>query len=172
MKTFVLSSILIFYVLAPIYGQKNEVEFSVIKEYDKNGNLIRYDSTRVGHEKHSKNSFHYSFSSEHGDSLLKGLDHLGEKMGVFISDSLKARLDNLFDKENFQIWMDDFDEEDFPKHYFFDWNEDDSPAHKNKFKFHFQRFGNDSLLKVHLEKQLEKVDKRIKKKHKKSEVNE
>ena len=39
-------------------------------------------------------------------------------MNVFISDSLKARLDNLFDKENFQIWMDDFDEEDFPKHYF------------------------------------------------------
>ena len=54
MKTFVLSIILIFYVLAPVYGQQNVAEFSVIKEYDKNGKLIRYDSTRIDHEKHSK----------------------------------------------------------------------------------------------------------------------
>lgn len=171
MKTFVLSIILIFYVLAPVYGQQNVAEFSVIKEYDKNGKLIRYDSTRIDHEKHSKNSFHYSFGSVHGDSLLKGLDHLGEKMGIFISGSLKARLDNLFDKENFQIWMDDFDEENFPKHYFFDGDDDDSLAHKNEYKFHFQRFDHDSLLKVHLEKQLEKIEKRMKKKRKKSEEN-
>ena len=171
MKTFVLSSILIFYILAPVYGQKEEVEFSVIKEYDKNGNLIRYDSSRVDHENHSKNSFHYSFSTEHGDSLLKGLDHLGEKMGVFISDSLKAHLDNIFDKENFQIWMDDFDEENLSKHYFFNWADDDSLSHKNKFKFHFQRFDHDSLLKLHLEKQLEEIEKRMKKKRKKSEEN-
>jgi len=40
---------------------KNDVEFRVYKEYDKKGNLIRYDSTRVekGHRLH--NAFNSSF---------------------------------------------------------------------------------------------------------------
>lgn len=43
---------------------KNDVEFRVYKKYDKKGNLIRYDSTRVekGHRLH--NSFQFKFLSD------------------------------------------------------------------------------------------------------------
>ena len=42
----------------------NDVEFSVYKEYDKNGNLIRYDSSRVEKGHRLKRYFQFNFLAD------------------------------------------------------------------------------------------------------------
>lgn len=42
----------------------NDVEFSVYKEYDKNGNLIRYDSSRVEKGHRLKRHFQFNFLAD------------------------------------------------------------------------------------------------------------
>ena len=44
-----------------------------------------------------KNTIHYSFSDKFSDSLIEGLDFIGEKMRVFISDSIATHLDHFLD---------------------------------------------------------------------------
>ena len=51
------------------FGQKalnsdDEVEYSVYKEYDKNGNLIRYDSSKVEKRLGFHQKFHFNFNSD------------------------------------------------------------------------------------------------------------
>ena len=62
MKTSILTTFACFFAIGLVFAQNNDVKYRVIKEYDENGNIVRYDSTNVYFAKHSKNTIHYSFS--------------------------------------------------------------------------------------------------------------
>lgn len=171
MKTSILTTFACLFAIGLVFAQNNDVKYRVIKEYDENGNIVRYDSTNVYFAKHSKNTIHYSFSDKFSDSLIEGLDFIGEKMRVFISDSIATHLDHFLDGKGVHIWMDNLNHDDLGEKYFLEWSAKDSLMEKNRIKFFYGGDENDSIRKIQLERELEKVEQRLKKKTKKKKRN-
>lgn len=65
MKTYFLSISLFFSVTFFVLAQDSDVEYRVTKEYNENGDLIRYDSIRT--QKNKWVSSHYSFNFNEED---------------------------------------------------------------------------------------------------------
>ena len=113
MKTYFLSISLFFSVTFFVLAQDSDVEYRVTKEYNENGDLIRYDSIRTQKNKWVSSHYSFNFNEEDLDSLLVGLKHIGNGINVFISDSISQRIDQVLKDKNFHIWMDEFDHNDF-----------------------------------------------------------
>ena len=65
-----------------------DVEYRVIKEYNENGDLICYDSIKTKKNKWVSSNYSIDFNQEDLDSLLVGLEHIGNGINVFVSDSI------------------------------------------------------------------------------------
>ena len=127
-------------------AQQADVQYKVTKEYDKNGNLIRYDSIRTKQNKWVTSNYSFNFNQEDLDSLLNGLDHIGTKMRVFLSDSISHKIDQVFKNKNFHIWMDDFEDNGFYlKLDDMDMGLDSLRSH-TRIKMHHFRAKNDSII--------------------------
>ena len=73
MKTYFLSISLFFSVTFFVLAQDSYVEYRVTKEYNENGDLIRYDSIRTQKNKWVSSHYSFNFNEEDLDSLLVGL---------------------------------------------------------------------------------------------------
>lgn len=93
MKTYLLSFLLCSFFFS--FAQNDDLQYTVTKEYDKNGNLIRYDSTRTKKNRWSSSHFSFSFNDNTIDSLINGFDFIGEKMNSHFSDSIAKKTENL-----------------------------------------------------------------------------
>ena len=118
---------------------ENDIEFSVYKEYDKNGNLIRFDSSRVQKGQLSHRSFKFQFQS---DSIpLKNIqfDSLLNHSKIFMFKD-EYFLDSLISLKRFPkleiLHADSLLKNRFP----------------SKFNFNHSRQNIDSLLNKHFEK--------------------
>ena len=69
------------------------------------------------------------------------------------------------------IWMDDLNLDDLGEKYFLEWSAKDSFMEKNRIKFFYGGDENDSIRKIQLKRELEKVMQRLKKKTKKKKRN-
>lgn len=161
MKTYILYLSLFFSATFFALAQDTNVEYCVTKEYNKNGDLIRYDSIKTQKNKWVKSNYSFNFNEEDLDSLLVGLELIGEGINVFISDSISHRIDQVFKDKNFHIWMDDFDHNDF----FIKIEEMDmdSLAAHARIKMNHFKAKNDSLMEQHLEKEIKRIQKKLKK---------
>lgn len=163
MKTYFLTLILFFSCCFFVLAQQADVQYKVTKEYDKNGNLIRYDSIRTKQNKWVTSNYSFNFNQEDLDSLLNGLDHIGTKMGVFLSDSISHKIDQVFKNKNFHIWMDDFEDNRFYlKLDDMDMDLDSLRSHA-RIKMHHFRAKNDSIIEQHLEEELKRIQKKLEK---------
>ncbi len=146
-----------------VFAQEADVQYKVTKEYDKNGNLIRYDSIKTQKNKWVSSNYSFNFNQDDLDSLLNGLDHIGTKMGIFLSDSISHRINRVFKDKNFHIWMDDFDDNGFYLK-LDDMEMDlDSLRSHARIKMHDFSAKNDSIIELHLEKELKRIQKKLKK---------
>ena len=92
-------------------------------------------------------------------------------MRVFISDSIATHLDHFLDGKGVYIWMDDLNHDDLGEKYFIELSAKDSLMEKNRIKFFYGGDENDSIRKIQLERELENVEQRLKKKTKKKKRN-
>ena len=156
MKTYFLSISLFFSVTFFVLAQDSDVEYRVTKEYNENGDLIRYDSIRTQKNKWVSSHYSFNFNEEDLDSLLVGLKHIGNGINVFISDSISQRIDQVLKDKNFHIWMDEFDHNDFS----FKVKGMDSLAKYARIKMHHYKKNNDSIMEKYLEKELKHIEKK------------
>lgn len=161
MKTYFLYLSLFFSATFFALAQDTDVEYRVTKEYNEEGNLIRYDSIKTQKNKWVASNYSFNFDEEDLDSLLAGLEHIGNGIGVFISDSISHRIDQVFNDKNFHIWMDDFDHNDFSIK--IEGMDTDSLAAHARIKMHDFKAKNDSIIEQHLEKELKRIQKELKK---------
>lgn len=159
MKTYFLSISLFFSVTFFVLAQDSDVEYRVTKEYNENGDLIRYDSIRTQKNKWVSSHYSFNFNEEDLDSLLGGLKHIGNGINVFISDSISQRIDQVLKDKNFHIWMDEFDHNDFS----FKVKGMDSLATHARIKMHHYKEKNDSIMEKYLEKELKHIEKKLEK---------
>ena len=157
MKAYLLVIPLLFLSLFQSFAQNPNTAFKVSKEYDEEGNLIRYDSLRVEKKQWISSNYNFNFEHENLDSLLMGLDHIGSKMGVFITDSIFQKIDQVFKDKNFHIWMDDFDHNDFH----LKTHDIDSLIKHSSIISHYFEEKNDSIIAQHLEKELKRIQQKI-----------
>ena len=146
MKTYFLSLSLFFSATFFILAQDADVEYRVTKEYNENGDLIRYDSIKTQKNKWVSSNYSFNFNEEDLDSLLVGLDHIGHGIRVFISDSISHKIDQVLKDKNFQR-MDD-DHNDFS----FKIKDMDSLSTHARIKMHRFKARNDSIMEQHLKK--------------------
>ena len=166
MKTYILKLSFFFGATFFTFAQNAEVEYRVTKEYNENGDLIYYDSIRTQKNKWVKSNHSFNFNEEDLDSLLADLEHVGKGISVFISDSVTKKIDQVFKDKNFHIWMENFDHNDFS----FEIEDMDSLAAHPRIKMlHFDR-KNDSIIEKHLEKELKRIQKKLKKIKAKNQV--
>lgn len=163
MKTYFLTLSLFFGCCFFVFAQEADVQYKVTKEYDKNGNLIRYDSIKTQKNKWVSSNYSFNFNQENLDSLLNGQDHISTKMGIFLSDSISHKIDQVFKDKNFHIWMDDFEDDRF--YLKLDDMEMDLDSLKShaRIKMHHFRTKNDSVIEQHLEKELKRIQKKLEK---------
>lgn len=83
MKTY-LTLFLLLFVYALSFGQVTNTGFRVTKEYDKEGNLIRYDSTRISKQK----SFRMDFNHSLHDTIPMDFEWLKNSLNSRFIDSL------------------------------------------------------------------------------------
>lgn len=159
MKTYFLSISLFFSVTFFVLAQDSDVEYRVTKEYNENGDLIRYDSIKTQKNKWVSSHYSFNFNEEDLDSLLGGLKHIGNGINVFISDSISQRIDQVLKDKNFHIWMDEFDHNDFS----FKVKGMDSLATHARIKMHHYKEKNDSIMEKYLEKELKHIEKKLEK---------
>lgn len=159
MKTYFLSLSLFLSATFFALAQDADVEYRVTKEYNENGDLIRYDSIRTQKNKWVSSNYSFNFNEEDLDSLLVGLKHIGNGISVFASDSISHRINQVLKDKNFHIWMDDFDHDDF----FIKIKDMDSLAAHARIKMHHFKASNDSIMEQHLEKELKRIEKKLKK---------
>lgn len=159
MKTYFLSISLFLSVTFFVLAQDSDVEYRVTKEYNENGDLIRYDSIRTQKNKWVSSHYSFNFNEEDLDSLLGGLKHIGNGINVFISDSISQRIDQVLKDKNFHIWMDEFDHNDFS----FKVKGMDSLATHARIKMHHYKEKNDSIMEKYLEKELKHIEKKLEK---------
>ena len=159
MKTYFLSISLFFSVTFFVLAQDSDVEYRVTKEYNENGDLIRYDSIRTQKNKWVSSHYSFNFNEEDLDSLLGGLKHIGNGINVFISDSISQRTDQVLKDKNLHIWMDEFDHNDFS----FKVKGMDSLATHARIKMHHYKEKNDSIMEKYLEKELKHIEKKLEK---------
>ncbi len=163
MKTYFLTLSLFFGCCFFVFAQEADVQYKVTKEYDKNGNLIRYDSIKTQKNKWVSSNYSFNFNQDDLDSLLNGLDHIGTKMGIFLSDSISHKIDQVFKDKNFHIWMDDFEDNGFYlKLDDMEMDLDSLESHA-RIKMHHFRAKNDSVIEQHLEKELKRIQKKLEK---------
>ncbi|MEL0225375.1 MAG: hypothetical protein VW912_01685 [Flavobacteriaceae bacterium] len=159
MKTYFLSISLFFSVTFFVLAQDSDIEYRVTKEYNENGDLIRYDSIRTQKNKWVSSHYSFNFNEEDLDSLLGGLKHIGNGINVIISDSISQRIDQVLKDKNFHIWMDEFDHNDFS----FKVKGMDSLATHACIKMHHYKEKNDSIMEKCLEKELKHIEKKLEK---------
>ena len=152
MKTYLLYFSIFFSATFFTLAQDGTVEYRVTKEYNENGDLIRYDSIKTQKNNRVISNYSFNFNEEDLDSLLNGLEHIGKGISVFISDSVTKKIDQVFKDKNFHIWMDDFDLNDFSVG-IEDMDLDSLAAHARLRMLHLNR-KNDSIIEKHLEKEL------------------
>ena len=161
MKTYILKLSFFFGATFFTFAQNADVEYRVTKEYNEKGDLIRYDSIKTQKNKRVISNHSFNFNEEDLDSLLIGLEHIGKGISVFISDSVTRKIDQVFKDKNFHIWMDDFDLNDFSVE-IEDMDIDSLAAHARIRMLHLDR-KNDSIIEKHLEKELKRIQKKLKK---------
>ena len=159
MKTYFLSLSLFFSATFFILAQDADVEYRVTKEYNENGDLIRYDSIKTQKNKWVSSNYSFNFNEEDLDSLLVGLDQIGHGIRVFISDSISHKIDQVLKDKNFHIWMDEFEHNDFS----FKIKDMDSLATHARIKMHHFKAKNDSIMEQHLKKELKRIEKKLEK---------
>ena len=93
MKTYILCLSIFFGATLFTLAQDATVEYRVTKEYNENGDLIRYDSIKTQKNKRVISSYSLNFNEEDLDSLLIGLEHIGKGISVFIFDSVTRKID-------------------------------------------------------------------------------
>jgi len=158
MKTYIFTFFFACFFVA--FAQDDDVQYKVTKEYDKNGNLIRYDSIRSQKNHWSSSHFNFSFNEVDMDSLVNGLDMLSEKMDSYIADSIAQKIECVFSDPNFNIWMGDLDEKSF----ILKFNKMDSLMHHSRLKIHrFKHHYHDSIIEQQLEKELKRIQKKLEK---------
>lgn len=156
MKTYIFTFFFAYFFVA--FAQDDDVQYKVTKEYDKNGNLIRYDSIRSQKNHWSSSHFNFSFNEVNIDSLINGLDMFSEKMGMHIADSMIQKIERVFSDPNFNIWMGDLDENSF----ILKFNKMDSLMHHPNIKMHhFKQHYHDSIIEQQLEKKLKRIQKKL-----------
>ena len=108
MRSFAIFFIILFCGSFQIWAQKNspDEKSTVNKEYDENGNLIKYDSTYVW-QWNSDSTFNFPF-----DENLAFGNHFNDFFGEFDTDSI-------FEKFGFsnKDWLQSFNNEDFFEHF-------------------------------------------------------
>ena len=161
MKTYFLYLSLFFIVTFFSHAQDADVEYRVIKEYNENGDLICYDSIKTKKNKWVSSNYSIDFNQEDLDSLLVGLEHIGNGINVFVSDSISQKIKQVFKDKKVHIWMDDFDHNDFSIK--IEGMDTDSLAAHARIKMHHFKAKNDSLIEQHLEKELKRIQKELKK---------
>lgn len=163
MKTYFLSLCLIFFYCFNMFAQKADVQYKIKKEYNSKGELIRYDSISSTKNKWVASNYSLDYDKEVLDSFIGSLDHIGTKMGIFVSDSIYCKIDQILKDKKFHIWMDDF-EGCGTSFKFEDLNiKVDSILSFVRIKAHHFNAINDSLIEQHLEKELKRIQKKLKK---------
>lgn len=159
MKTYFCSFILLscccFFALA----QDNAIAYRVTKEYNQKGELIRYDSIKTKKNKWVSPNYSGRLNKEKLDTLLKGLATIGEKMNVFISDSISKKINRVLNDENFTIWMDAFDQNEVE----ITTEDQDSIGLKMQIKMDRFKANNDASLEQQLEKELKRIQQKLSK---------
>lgn len=85
-----------------ISAQSTDYEFEVTKTYDKEGNLIHYDSIRKEKNNWVESHYNNSFNTKNIDSLLDGIKFIEIDNAITINDSL-------FDHLKDVLWFDSFE---------------------------------------------------------------
>jgi len=99
----------------------NDVEFSVYKEYDKNGNLIRYDSSRVEKGHRLKRHFQFNFLADSLPFKSFKIDSLLSHKNAFLFKD-KGLIDSLIQhKITPEMWFFKIDSlrEVLPRNFFY-----------------------------------------------------
>ena len=79
MKTYILYFSIFFSATFFTIAQDGTVEYRVTKEYNENGDLIRYDSIKTQKNNRVISNYSFNFNEEDLDSLLIGLEHIGKE---------------------------------------------------------------------------------------------
>ena len=163
MKTYLLTLCLFFYYCFNALAQKEDAQYKITKEYNNKGELIRYDSISLTKNKWVASNYSFGYDKEQLDSLLNSLDHIGTKMGIFLPNSICCKIDQTLKDKNFHLWMDDFEGngtsfklEDLAM------KMDSVMACAHRKANHFNAI-NDTLIEQHLEKELKRIQKKLKK---------